>query len=103
MVTYKITGLLVGLSIGISQASAVVVFQDNFNRTGLLNGSTASTSAGSNWTTTSNGFTTDGSKVAGSFGFGDFKSSAYVPMPVAFTSGFVYTPLRHDVPRALYG
>lgn len=91
MVGTKIAGSFIALSVCIAQAGASIVFQDNFNRTGLLNGSTASTSAGSNWTTTSNGFTTDGSKVVGSFGLGDFKSSAFVPLPVVFTSGFVYT------------
>jgi hypothetical protein len=66
------------------------VFQDNFNRTGPLNGSTPSTSAGSNWTAHA-GFVTDGSKVSGSFGIFDFKGAAYVPLPVPITSGNIYT------------
>jgi len=73
-----------------TSARATIVFQDNFNRVGPLNGSTPSSTAGSNWTATP-GFTTDGSKVSGSFGFSDFTTSAYVPLPVAITSGNIYT------------
>jgi hypothetical protein len=71
-------------------ASAAIVFQDNFNRVGPLNGSTPSLTAGSNWTANS-GFATDGTKVNSAFGFGNFTTSAYVPMPVAITSGNIYT------------
>jgi hypothetical protein len=74
-----------------SSVHAVIVFQDNFDRTGPLNGSTPSFTAGSNWTATP-GFSTDGTKVSAAFGlFDDFTSAAYVPMPVAITSGNIYT------------
>jgi hypothetical protein len=67
------------------------VFQDNFDRVGAINGSTPSFTAGSNWTATP-GFSTDGSKVSAAFGlFDDFTSAAYVPLPVAITSGNIYT------------
>lgn len=91
MFKFRFVGSLFAGSLGLAHASAAIVFQDNFNRSGLLNGSTASTSAGSSWITTSNGFTTDGSKVSASFGLSDFLSSAYVPLPIAITSGNVYT------------
>lgn len=90
MIHSKISLAIVGLSICAAQAGAAIVFQDNFNRVGALHGSTPSTSAGSNWTASS-GFVTDGSKVAGSFDFSNFLSSAYVPLPVSITSGNVYT------------
>jgi hypothetical protein len=74
-----------------STARAAIVFQDNFNRVGALNGSTPSSTAGSNWTATP-GFSTDGTKVSAAFGlFDDFTSAAYVPMPVTITSGNIYT------------
>src|SRR5262245_58901410 len=69
---------------------AAIVFQDNFNRVGALNGSTPSTSAGSNWAAHS-GFSTDGTKVSAAFGLFDFKGAAYVPLPVAISSGNIYT------------
>jgi hypothetical protein len=78
------------LSICATTIQAATVFQDNFNRVGPLNGSTPSFTPGGNWTATS-GFTTDGTKVSGSFGFSDFTTSAYVPLPVPITSGNIYT------------
>lgn len=83
-------GVVALLSICATSARATIVFQDNFNRVGPLNGSTPSFTPGGNWTATS-GFTTDGTKVSGSFGFSDFTTSAYVPLPVAITSGNIYT------------
>ena len=91
MLDQKLSGFLFALSICAMPIHAATVFQDNFNRVGPLNGSTPSTSAGSNWTATA-GFSTDGTKVSAAFGlFDDFTSAAYVPMPVAITSGNVYT------------
>ena len=87
------------LLIHVTTAKAAIVFQDNFNRVGPLNGSTPSFSAGSNWTANS-GFATDGTKVNASFGFGNFTTSAYVPLPVAITSGNIYT-LSATVNRSL--
>ncbi|HTM54975.1 MAG TPA: PEP-CTERM sorting domain-containing protein [Pirellulales bacterium] len=69
---------------------AAVVFQDNFNRVGTLNGSTPSTTPGGTWTAHP-GFATDGTKVNASFSLSAFLESAYVPMPVAITSGNIYT------------
>src|SRR5436190_3575524 len=83
-------GVVALLSICATSARAAIVFQDNFNRVGALNGSTPSFTPGGNWTASS-GFITDGTKVSGSFGFSDFTTSAYVPMPVAITSGNIYT------------
>ncbi len=85
-----ICGGVAWLSICATTVQAATVFQDNFNRVGPLNGSTPSFSAGSNWTANP-GFATDGTKVNASFGFTNFTSSAYVPMPVAITSGNIYT------------
>jgi hypothetical protein len=76
---------------GATTAQAEMVFQDNFNRVGPLNGSTPSFTPGGNWTAHS-GFSTDGTKasfVAPSLF--EFTESAYVPMPVAITSGNIYT------------
>lgn len=73
-----------------TSACAATVFQDNFDRFGPLNGSMPSLTAGANWTATP-GFSTDGTKVSAAFGFNDFTTAAYVPMPVAITSGNVYT------------
>lgn len=73
-----------------SSVHATIVFQDDFNRTGPLNGSTPSMTAGSNWTAHP-GFSTDGTKVSAAFGLFEFTVPAYVPMPVAITSGNVYT------------
>lgn len=86
----KMCGVVVLLSVCATSGRAAIVFQDNFNRVGPLNGSTPSTSAGSNWTANP-GFATDGTKVNASFGFTNFTSSAYVPLPVAITSGNIYT------------
>jgi len=84
-------GAVALLSIYATSARATIVFQDNFNRTGALHGSTASNTTGGPWTATP-GFTTDGTKVSASFGlFDDFTSAAYVAMPVAITSGNIYT------------
>lgn len=86
-----VCGALALLSICATTGQAAIVFQDNFNRTGPLNGSTPSLSAGSNWTAHP-GFSTDGTKarfVAPSLF--EFTESAYVPMPVAITSGNIYT------------
>jgi hypothetical protein len=83
-------GVVALLSIGATSAQAVIVFQDNFNRVGPLNGSTPSLTAGSNWTANP-GFATDGTKVNAAFGFDNFTTAAYVPLPVAITSGNVYT------------
>ena len=84
-------GALTLLSSCTASVQAALVFQDNFDRVGALNGSTPSFSAGSNWTATA-GFSTDGSKVAAAFGlFDDLTSAAYVPLPVAITSGNIYT------------
>lgn len=67
------------------------MFQDNFNRVGALHGSTPTLTPGGNWTATP-GFSTDGTKVSAAFGlFDDFTSAAYVPLPVAITSGNIYT------------
>jgi hypothetical protein len=80
-------GVVALLFICATSARAAIVFQDNFNRTGPLNGSTPSFTPGGNWTAQS-GFATDGSKVnAGPA----FLQSAYVPLPVAITSGNIYT------------
>jgi len=78
------------LSICATTVQAATVFQDNFNRVGTLNGSTPSFTAGSNWTAHP-GFSTDGTKVSAAFGLFDFKGAAYVPLPVAITSGNIYT------------
>ena len=83
-------GVVALLSICATSVQAATVFQDNFNRVGPLNGSTPSTTAGSNWTAHP-GFSTDGTKVSAAFGLFDFYGAAYVPMPVAITSGNVYT------------
>jgi hypothetical protein len=56
-----VCGALALLSISTTTARATIVFQDNFNRSGPLNGSTPSLSAGSNWTAHP-GFSTDGTK-----------------------------------------
>ncbi len=85
-----ICGVVVLLSICAMSARAEIVFQDNFNRVGPLNGSTPSTTPGGTWTAHP-GFATDGSKVSASFSLSAFIESAYVPMPVAITSGNVYT------------
>ncbi|MBL8850766.1 MAG: hypothetical protein JNG89_13885, partial [Planctomycetaceae bacterium] len=86
-----IFGVVALFSICATTAQAGIVFQDNFNRTGALNGSTASFTAGTNWSATP-GFFTDGTKAGASFGlFDDFTSAAYVPLPVAITSGNIYT------------
>ncbi len=83
-------GIVAILSICATSARAAIVFQDNFNRSGPLNGSTPSFTAGSNWTANP-GFATDGTKVNAAFGLGNFTTSAYVPLPVAITSGNIYT------------
>jgi hypothetical protein len=83
----KMCGTLALLSICATTVQAAIVFQDNFNRSGPLNGSTPSTTPGGTWTAQS-GFATDGTKVnAGPA----FLQSASVPMPVAITSGNIYT------------
>jgi hypothetical protein len=83
----KMCGALALLSICATTVQAAIVFQDNFNRSGPLQGSTPSTTPGGTWTAQS-GFATDGTKVnAGPA----FLQSAYVPMPVTITSGNVYT------------
>jgi hypothetical protein len=73
----RMCGFVALLSICATTVQAAIVFQDNFNRSGPLHGSTPSFSAGSNWTAIS-GFATDGTKVNASFGFGSFTTSAYV-------------------------
>jgi PEP-CTERM motif len=84
-------GVVALLSICVTSARAGIVFQDNFNRVGALNGSTPSITLGGTWTAP-DGFNTDGEKVnAGPFGFSNFLSAAYVSMPVAITSGNIYT------------
>src|SRR3954466_15417162 len=83
-------GAVALLSICATTVQAAIVFQDNFNRVGTLNGSTPSFTAGSNWTAHP-GFSTDGTKVSAAFGLFDFKGAAYVPLPVAITSGNIYT------------
>jgi hypothetical protein len=86
-----ICGVVALLSIGSTSARAGMVFQDNFNRVGALNGSTPSFSAGSNWTAHPM-FATDGTKVnAVATSLFDFTGAAYVPLPVAITSGNIYT------------
>ena len=83
----KLCGALALLSICATTIQAAIVFQDNFNRSGSLNGSTPSITPGGAWTAQS-GFATDGTKVnAGPA----FLQSAYVPIPVAITSGNIYT------------
>ena len=86
----KMCGALALLSICATTVQAAIVFQDNFNRVGPLNGSTPSFTPGGTWTANP-GFATDGTKVNAAFGFGNFTTSAYVPMPVAITSGNIYT------------
>jgi hypothetical protein len=74
-----------------SSVHAAIVFQDDFNRVGPLNGSTPSFTSGGNWTAHP-GFSTDGTKV--SFvapSLFEFTEAAYVPLPVAITSGNIYT------------
>jgi len=86
-----VCGALALLSICATTVQAAIVFQDNFNRVGPLNGSTPSFTPGGNWTAHS-GFSTDGTKasfVAPSLF--EFTVPAYVPMPVAITSGNIYT------------
>jgi hypothetical protein len=91
-------GALAWLSLCATTVQAAVVFQDNFNRSGSLNGSTPSTSPGGTWTAQS-GFATDGTKVnAGPA----FLQSAYVPMPVTISSGNIYT-LSATMLRGLSG
>jgi hypothetical protein len=82
-------GALAWLSICATTVQAAIVFQDNFNRSGSLNGSTPSTTPGGTWTAHP-GFATDG-KVNASFSLSAFREAAYVPMPVTITSGNVYT------------
>jgi hypothetical protein len=75
------------LSVCMTPIHAAVVLQDNFNRTGALNGSTPSITPGGTWTAGA-GFATDGSKVnAGPA----FLQAASLPLPVPITSGNVYT------------
>jgi hypothetical protein len=82
-----IAGLLFALCVCGAPVHAAIVFQDNFNRTGALNGSTPSTTPGGAWTAAS-GFNTDGTKVnAGPA----FLQAASVPLPVAIASGNIYT------------
>lgn len=83
-------GVIALLSICATSARAGIVFQDNFNRTGALNGSTPSFTTGGTWTANS-GFTTDGAKVSASFPLTGFHEAAYVSMPVSITSGNIYT------------
>ena len=93
MITRRTSAFLIAIAISIcaTTVQATIVFQDNFNRAGALGGSTPSnTPTGAKWTATA-GFTTDGTKVSGSFGFSDFTTSAYVPLPVPITSGNIYT------------
>lgn len=78
------------LSIHATPALAAIVIQDNFNRTGPLNGTMPSVTPGGAWTAHA-GFATDGAKVNASFSLFEFIVAAYVPMPVAITSGNVYT------------
>lgn len=66
------------------------MFQDNFDRVGTLNGSTPSNIPAGTWTAQP-GFATDGTKVNASFSLFAFLEAAYVPMPVAITSGNIYT------------
>src|SRR5580765_329409 len=84
-------GAVALLSICATSARAEIVWQDNFDRNGPLSGSTPSTTTGGTWTANP-GFATDGSRVSAAFGlFDDFTSAAYVPLPVAITSGNIYT------------
>src|SRR3954469_16949399 len=83
----KMCGTLALLSICANTVQGAIVFQDNFNRSGPLNGSTPSTTPGGAWTAAS-GFNTDGTKVnAGPA----FLQAASVPLPVAIASGSIYT------------
>lgn len=87
MLNKEMIGLVALLFIRAMTARAATVLQDNFDRVGPLNGSTPSTTPGGTWTAQS-GFATDGTKVnAGPA----FLQVAYLPMPVAITSGNVYT------------
>jgi hypothetical protein len=87
----EMCGVVALLSICATTAQAAIVFRDDFNRSGPLHGSTPSFTPGGNWTATP-GFSTDGTKVSAAFGlFDDFTSAAYVPLPVAITSGNIYT------------
>jgi hypothetical protein len=86
----EMCGVVALLSICATTAQAAIVFQDNFNRVGPLNGSTPSFTSGGNWTANP-GFATDGTKVNAAFGFDNFTTAAYVPLPVAITSGNIYT------------
>src|SRR5262245_323443 len=84
-------GVIALLSLCATSARAEIVWQDNFNRSGPLNGSTPSNTTGGTWTANP-GFATDGTRVSAAFGlFDDFTSAAYVPLPVAITSGNIYT------------
>ena len=58
----RMCGALALLSICATTVQAAIVFQDNFNRSGPLQGSTPSTTPGGTWTAQS-GFATDGTKV----------------------------------------
>jgi hypothetical protein len=86
----KMCGALAWLSLCATTVQAAIVLQDNFDRSGPLNGSTPSTTPGGAWTAHS-GFATDGSKVNASFSLSAFRVAAYVPMPVTITSGNIYT------------
>ncbi len=83
-------GAFAVLSICATTVQATIVWQDDFNRSGPLQGSTPSTTPGGAWTAHP-GFTTDGNKVNASFSLSAFLESAYVPLPVAITSGNIYT------------
>lgn len=90
MFNRKMCGAVALLSFWATTARAAIVLQDNFNRSGPLNGSTPTITPGGAWTAHP-GFATDGARVNASFSLFEFLVSAYVPMPVTITSGNVYT------------
>ncbi len=72
---------------GAMRSSATTVLYDNFNRSGALNGTAPTINNGQTWTATG-AFSTDGTRVVGA---GAFLQAAYLPLPTAIQSGFVYT------------
>lgn len=90
MTRKRMCGVIALLSICATSARAAIVIQDNFNRSGLLNGSTPTITPGGAWTAHP-GFATDGTRVNAAFSLFEFLVSAYVPMPVPIISGNVYT------------
>lgn len=72
---------------GGAQLHAAIIFQDDFNRSGSLNGSTPSFGSAAQWTATAS-FTTNGAQLDTN---NTFLQAAYLPLPVPIESGYIYT------------